>query len=93
VQSTQGFLVYYYLLRGYNMPENNNLQTIKEWFTLIMAIVAAIAGVIFWVQSINDPKFEEIEKEIQILREDITQIRVNNNEILRIVGRLEGKLD
>ena len=58
-----------------------------------MAIVATIAGVIFWVQSINDPKFEEIEKEIQLLRDDIVQIRVNNNEILRIVGKLEGKLE
>ncbi len=71
----------------------NNIQTIKEWFTVIVATVATIAGVIFWVQSINEPKFEEIEKEIQLLRNDINQIRVNNNEILRIVGRLEGKLE
>ena len=71
----------------------NNIQTIKEWFTVIVATVATIAGVIFWVQSINEPKFEEIEKEIQLLRNDINQIRVNNNEILRIVGRVEGKLE
>ncbi len=75
------------------MSQNLNLQVLKDWFTLIMAIVATIAGVIFWVQSINDPKFEEIEKEIQLLRDDIVQIRVNNNEILRIVGKLEGKLE
>ena len=59
----------------------------------MVAIIATIAGVIFWVQSINDPKFEKIEKEIQTLRDDITQIRTDNNEILRIVGRLEGKLE
>ena len=75
------------------MTGNFDLQTIKDWFTLIVALIVTIAGVIFWVQSINDPKFEELEKEIQILREDITQIRINNNEILRIVGRLEGRLD
>ena len=75
------------------MSQNLNLQTIREWFTLVVAVIATIAGVIFWVQSINDPKFEELEKEIQILRQDISLIRVNNNEILRIVGRLEGRLE
>ena len=75
------------------MSNQIDLQTIKDWFTLMVAIIATIAGVIFWVQSINDPKFEKIEKEIQTLRDDITQIRTDNNEILRIVGRLEGKLE
>ena len=75
------------------MANQIDLQTIKDWFTLMVAIIATIAGVIFWVQSINDPKFEKIEKEIQTLRDDITQIRTDNNEILRIVGRLEGKLE
>jgi Na+/melibiose symporter-like transporter len=75
------------------MTQNINLQNIRELFTMVVAVVATIAGVIFWVQSINDPKFEELEKEIQVLRQDITQIRVNNNEILRIVGRLEGRLE
>lgn len=75
------------------MSSQIDLQTIKDWFTLMVAIIATIAGVIFWVQSINDPKFEKIEKEIQTLRDDISQIRMDNNEILRIVGRLEGKLE
>ena len=79
--------------RGIVMANQIDLQTIKDWFTLMVAIIATIAGVIFWVQSINDPKFEKIEKEIQTLRDDITQIRTDNNEILRIVGRLEGKLE
>ena len=70
-----------------------NIQNIKEWFTLFVAIIATVAGVIFWVQTINDPRFNEIEKKIETLRDDITQIRLNNNEILRIVGRLEGKLE
>ena len=75
------------------MTQNFNIQALKDWFTLIIATVATVAGVIFWVQSINNPKFEEFEKEIQVLREDISQIRINNNEILRIVGRLEGRLE
>ncbi len=75
------------------MTNQIDLQTIKDWFTLVVAVVATIAGVIFWVQSINDPKFEKIEQDIQTLRGDIGQIRVDNNEILRIVGRLEGKLE
>ena len=75
------------------MTNEVNLQTLKDWFTFVVAVAATVAGVIFWVQSINDPKFEKIEKDIQTLRSDIKQIRDNNNEILRIVGRLEGKLE
>ncbi len=70
-----------------------DIQLFKDWITLIIAVTATVAGVIFWVGSVHDPKFEEVEKEIQLLRNDITQIRLNNNEILRIVGRLEGKLE
>ena len=65
----------------------------KDWLTFIIAVIACVAGVIFWVQSSNNPKFEKIEKEISVLREDIKKIRENNRDILRIVGRLEGKLD
>lgn len=75
------------------MSSNLDIQTFKDWFTMFVALVATIAGVIFWVQTINEPKFEDLEKEIQVLREDIAYIRSNNNEILRIVGRLEGKLE
>ncbi len=75
-----------------NQSTNLNLQTLKDWFTFIVAVVATVAGVIFWVQSINDPKFERLEQEIQTLKSDITDIRNNNNEILRTVGRIEGKL-
>jgi hypothetical protein len=55
--------------------------------------VACIAGVILWAQTSNDPKFAKIESEIQTLRSEVTSIRENNHKILRIVGRLEGKLD
>jgi len=75
------------------MSNNININTIKDWSTFIIAVIMSVAGIIFWVQNINDSKFEEIEKEIQFLRDDINQIRVDNHEILRIVGRLEGKVE
>ena len=75
------------------MSSSLNIQAFKDWFTLIVALIATIAGVIFWVQTINEPKFKDIEREIEVLREDISFIRTNNSEILRIVGRLEGKLE
>ena len=75
------------------MSGSIDIQTLKDWMTFIIAVIVGVAGVIFWVQSINDPKFEEIENKIQLLRSDIVQIRENNGEILRIVGRLEGKME
>ena len=76
-----------------NQNSSVDIQVIKDWFTFIVAVVATVAGIIFWIQSTNDPKFNEIENKIQLLRQDMSQIRENNNKILRIVGRLEGKLE
>ena len=72
---------------------NNNIDTIKDWFTFIIAVIVCVSGVIFWVQTSNDPKFAKIETDIQVLRGEIKNIRDDNNEILRVIGRLEGKLD
>ena len=74
------------------MNSTVNIQALKDWFTFIFAVFATVAGVIFWIQSANDPKFKEIESKIQLLRQDVAQIRENNSKILRIVGRLEGKI-
>ena len=74
------------------MSESTNIGTLKDWFTFVVAVVVCVAGVIFWVQSSNNPRFEKIEKDISVLREDIKNIRDDNSEILRIVGKLEGKL-
>ena len=75
------------------MSEPTEIASIKDWLTFLVAVIACVSGIIFWVQSSNDPRFEKIEKEITILREDIKSIRTNNSEILRIVGKLEGKLE
>jgi hypothetical protein len=75
------------------MSEPANVDNLKDWLTFIVAVIACVAGVIFWVQSSNNPRFLKIEQEITILRQDIKNIRAGNSEILRIVGRLEGKLE
>ena len=64
------------------MNEPVEIGNFKDWITFFIAVVACVSGIIFWVQSSNDPRFEKIEKEITILRQDIKNIRVNNSEIL-----------
>jgi len=75
------------------MSNETTIQKIKDWFTFIVAVVACVAGVIFWIQQANDGKFKQIEKDIVSLQVDIDKIESNNDEILRIIGRLEGKID
>ena len=71
----------------------NTLEAVKDWGTVVVAVITCIAAVIFWVQSSSDAKFEKVESEIKSLQTDIDNIQENNNKILRIIGRLEGKLD
>ena len=77
------------------MSENNNLNvgTVREYIMLVVAIITAIAGIIFWVQNVDKDKIERLESDIQMIRMDIDKIKDNNTEILRVIGRLEGKLD
>ncbi len=71
---------------------NNNFQAIKDWFTFMVAVVACVSATIFWIQNANDTELERIDSKIEKLQEEIDKIRHNNNEILRIIGRLEGKI-
>jgi len=75
-------------------PNSNNIsvQALKEWITLIISIVACIAGVIFWVQSASDAKFDRMQAQIETLKKDMDQIESDNDKILRVIGRLEGRL-
>lgn len=75
------------------MSQTSNIERLKDWFTFAVAVIACVAGVIFWVQTSNNPRFEKLENEVTILRQDIKNIRDDNSKILRIVGRLEGKLN
>ena len=69
------------------------IEQVKEWFTLVVSVIAVVAGVIFWVQTSNDSKIDNIEKDIAELRTDIRKIQEDNHEIIRIMGRLEGLID
>tara|TARA_Y100001937_G_scaffold123688_1_gene186965 strand:+ start:255 stop:482 length:228 start_codon:yes stop_codon:yes gene_type:complete len=70
----------------------SNIQTIKDWFTFMVAVVACVSATIFWIQNANDAEVSRIDTKIEKLQEEIDKIRQNNNEILRIIGRLEGKI-
>ena len=74
---------------------NNSIsvQSLKEWATLIIAVIACVAGVIFWVQSVSDAEYMRIQTQIDSLREDMDQIERDNDKILRVIGRLEGRLN
>jgi len=77
------------------MAEENNLSVsaLREYIMLVVAVVTAIAGIIFWVQNVDDDKIERLERDIEVIQADINKIKDNNTEILRVIGRLEGKLD
>ena len=70
-----------------------NISLVRDYILLGVAIVTAVAGIIFWIQSAGDDRIERVEHEIELIRSDINKIKDNNTEILRIIGRLEGKLD
>tara|TARA_R110002073_G_scaffold283564_6_gene447820 strand:+ start:35 stop:304 length:270 start_codon:yes stop_codon:yes gene_type:complete len=74
------------------MNSSNPITSVKDWFTFVVAVITCVAGVIFWVQSSSNHKFDTVEKEISQLKEEITKIREDNSKILRVVGRLEGQL-
>jgi len=69
------------------------ISMIRDYILLGVAIVTAVAGLIFWIQNVGDDRIERVEHEIELIRSDVNKIKDNNTEILRIIGRLEGKLD
>lgn len=80
------------------MPNENNqnnldVKALREYILLVVAIITAIAGIIFWVQNVDKDKIDRLERDIELIQADVNKIKDNNTEILRVVGRLEGKLD
>ena len=76
------------------MSNNNiNVSALREYILLVVAIITAIAGIIFWVQNVDKDKIDRLERDIELIQADIDKIKDNNTEILRVVRRLEGKLD
>jgi cell division protein FtsB len=75
--------------------QNNNdtLRSVKDWFTFAVAVIATVSGVIFWIQRADNDQFERIETKIEAVEADIDKIREDNVEIIRLIGKLEGKLE
>ena len=76
-----------------NPTPPDRFSQIREWFTFIIAVVAAVSGIIFWVQNASDNKISGLEKDIIEVKSDIKKIQQDNKEIIRIMGRLEGLID
>ena len=74
------------------MSNEASLSQAKEWVTFVIAIVAAIASVIFWVQSADDDRINRVEGEIKELKQDMKAITKQNSEILRLISRIEGSM-
>ena len=75
------------------MSSNNSLTQAREWVTISIAVIAAIASIIFWVQSADDSRITRLEGEIKELKQDMKAITKQNSEILRLIGRIEGSMD
>ena len=74
------------------MANKSNISQVKEWTTFAIAIVAAIASIIFWVQNADDGRISRIENEVKELKVDMKAINRQNSEILRLIGRIEGAM-
>ena len=78
-------------------PQEQNIQNpisaAKDWLTFIIAVVAAISGIIFWVQSVGKVDYQRIEKDVAEIKVEMKEIQQQNGEILRLIGQLEGKVE
>ena len=70
----------------------SNVSQVKDWVSFAIVIVAAISGIIFWVQRADDKRINRIEGEVAELKQDIKEITKQNSEILRLIGRIEGAM-
>ena len=54
---------------------NLNISALREYIMLIVAIITAIAGIIFWVQNVDKDKIERLENDIELIQADINKIK------------------
>ncbi len=71
----------------------NPISAAKDWLTFIIAVVAAISGIIFWVQSVGKVDYQRIERDVAEIKVEMKEIQQQNGEILRLIGQLEGKVE
>ena len=69
------------------------IKAVKEWVTFVVAVIAAVSGIIFWVQSTSHVEYERIERDVISIKSDMKEIQKQNGEILRLIGKLEGKIE
>jgi uncharacterized protein (UPF0335 family) len=75
------------------MSRTTSLSQVKDWVTFAIAIMAAVASVIFWVQTADNERIERIEEEVYEVKQDMKEITKQNSEILRLIGRIEGAMN
>ena len=73
--------------------QKSQISELKDWLTLVIAVVAAVSGIIFWVQSVGKVDYQRIEKDVAEIKVEMKEIQHQNGEILRLVGKLEGKVE
>jgi len=71
----------------------NPIAAAKDWLTFIIAVVAAISGIIFWVQSVGKVDYQRVERDVAEIKVEMKEIQQQNGEILRLIGQLEGKIE
>ena len=71
----------------------DRIKAIKEWITFIVAVIAAVSGIIFWVQSTGRVEYERIGRDVITIKSDMKEIQKQNADILRLIGQLEGKIE
>lgn len=73
--------------------QKSQISELKDWLTFVIAVVAAVSGIIFWVQSVGKVDYQRIEKDVAEIKVEMKEIQHQNGEILRLVGKLEGKVE
>lgn len=79
--------------------ETLTINQLKTWLTIILTSSSIIIGSLLWlINYIDDTCFpiesgENLSQEVDILAIDIKQVRKQNEEMILLLGRLEGKLE
>lgn len=76
-----------------SQKKKNIVRSILEWFILAGTAIGFILGAIFYIEGVSSAKYERIEEEVRIIQSDLKNIYEKNNELIHILGTLEGKVE
>ena len=74
-------------------------SSFKQWVGITLSLIGAVIASIFWIQSYGGAHYyseiagENLEAELQEVKADIRLIRDQNNDIILMLGRIEGRLE